>query len=152
MKNRKNQFPTPTMPVHGINRFALAALLLGLSAILSTSSARAASGNVLPPRATPLGWSLDEMTAAVANFSISGNDPAYYPDTPFQIIYRHPGNTFTVKPGAYFYVNVVFFDDSAPIIGDWPADKSGAAEYIFGRHELGGHDLFIEVDGNVTSL
>ena len=62
------------------------------------------------------------------------------------------GNSFTVKPGTYFYVNVVFFDDSEPIIGDWPADKAGAAEYIFGRDQLGGHDLAIEVDGKVTSL
>jgi hypothetical protein len=107
---------------------------------------------VLPPTATPREWTVDDMAAAVANFSISGNDPAYYPDTPFQIIYRHPGNAFTVSPGTYFYVKLVFIDDSPPIIGDWPADKSEVANYIFGRTELGAHDLEIEVDGKVYSL
>ena len=92
------------------------------------------------------------MAAAVANFSISGNDLAYYPDTPFQIIYRHPGNAFTVRPGTFLYVKVIFIDDSAPILGDWPADESGVAEYWFGRTQLGGHDMEIEVDGRVYSL
>ena len=133
-------------------RSIAAALAVSLAMAVGAPSASAGPGDVLPPTATPLGWSLDEMASAVANFSISGNDPAYYPDTPFQIIYRHPGNAFTVKSGTYFYVNVVFFDDSPPIIGDWPADKSGAADYVFGRDQLGGHDLAIEVDGKVTSL
>src|SRR4051794_24066192 len=39
---------------------------------------------VLQPRAKVFGYSLDDMASAVANFSISGNDPAFYPDTPFQ--------------------------------------------------------------------
>src|SRR5262245_6540261 len=118
----------------GIRRLMPLALLL---AAVASSPRALAGGNVLPPTAKPLGWTLDQMAEAVANFSIIGNDPAYYPHTPFQIIYRHPGNSFTVPAGTYFYVNVVFFDDSDPIIGDWPADKSGAAEYMFGRHQLG---------------
>lgn len=111
-----------------------------------------AAGKILPASAKPLGWTIDDMAAAIANFSITGNDPTFYPDTPFQIIYRHPGNSFTVAPGTYFYVKLVFIDDSWPIIGDWPADKSGAAKYIFGRAELGAHDLEMEVDGKVFSL
>jgi hypothetical protein len=123
---------------------------LGLAA--SPFSAVAGSGQVLPPTATPHGWSIDDMAAAVANFSISGNNLAYYPETPFQIIYRHPGNAFTVPPGTFLYVKVIFIDDSPPVIGDWPADKSGVAEYFFGRTQLGAHDLEIEVDGKVFSL
>ncbi len=134
------------------SRGLAASLTIGLCLAASTLSALADSGQVLPPAATPLGWSIDDMAAAVANFSISGNDLAYYPDTPFQIIYRHPGNAFTVRPGTYLYVKVIFIDDSPPVIGDWPADKSGVAEYFFGRTQLGGHDMEIEVDGKVYSL
>jgi hypothetical protein len=57
------------------------------------------AGHVLPPEARVLGYSLDDMASAVANFSISGNDPAFYPNTPFQIIYNRPDNTYTVKAG-----------------------------------------------------
>jgi hypothetical protein len=155
-------------------RVVLTLLAVGLATALYAPSARAAGGNaeqraphrghqqahwshvtagkVLPPEARPLGWTIDDMAAAVANFSISGNDPAFYPDTPFQIIYRHPGNAFTVSPGTFFYVKVFFIDDSPPIIGDWPADDSAAADYVFGRTQLGAHDLEIEVDGHVFSL
>jgi hypothetical protein len=118
----------------------------------STPSVLADSGHVLPPTAKPHGWTIDDMAAAVANFSISGNNLAYYPDTPFQIIYRHPGNAFTLKPGTFLFVKVIFIDDSAPVIGDWPASKSEAGDYFFGRTELGAHDLEIEIDGRVFSL
>lgn len=131
---------------------AITAVVLGLAILSTTASARAGSGQVLPPTAHPHGYTLDDMAAAVANFSISGNDPAYYPDTPFQIIYRRPGNTFTVAPGTFLYLKFFFIDDAEPIIGDWPADKSGVEEYIFGRDQLGGHDLEVEIDGKVTSL
>jgi len=127
-----------------------ATLVAGL--LLVAPSSQAGSGQVLPPNATPLGYSLDDMASVVANFSISGNDPAYYPDTPFQIIHRRPGNTFTVKPGTFLYLKFFFIDDAAPIFGDWPADKSGVAEYIFGRDQIGAHDFEVEVDGEVTSL
>jgi hypothetical protein len=116
---------------------------------LSSSLARAGGGAILPPAAQPQGWTLDEMAAAVANFSISGNDEAFHPDTPFQIIYRRPGNTFAVKPGTNFYIKFFFIDDAAPVIGDWPANKDEAADYVFGADQLGGHDLEVQVDEGV---
>ena len=133
-------------------RCRITAVAAGLCLAASSLSVTAGSGNVLPPTAKPQGWSIDDMAAAVANFSISGNNLDFYPDTPFQIIFRHPGNSFTVKPGTFLYVKVIFIDDSAPVIGNWPADKSGVADYFFGRTELGAHDLEIEVDGKVFSL
>ena len=51
------------------------------------SNARA---GVLPASAKPLGYSLTDMTGLLALFTTSGNDPAYYPDTPFQILYVDP--------------------------------------------------------------
>lgn len=147
-----NRLITALAAVTRISRRAVATLTTCLFLVASSATAANGSGQVLPPAATPLGWSIDDMAAAVANFSISGNDLAYYPDTPFQIIYRHPGNSFTVGPGTFLYVKVIFIDDSPPVIGDWPADKSGVAEYFFGRTQLGAHDLEIEVDGTVYSL
>lgn len=148
----RNPLMTALAAVSRMSRRTAAILTTGLCLVASSATAANRSGQVLPPEATPLGWSIDDMASAVANFSISGNDLAYYPDTPFQIIYRHPGNAFTVRPGTYLYVKVIFIDDSAPVIGDWPADKSGVAEYFFGRTQLGAHDLEIEVDGTVYSL
>jgi hypothetical protein len=134
-------------------RSALVLLTTCFSISLLTRPARAAGGgNVLPPSATPHGWSLDDMAEAVADFSITGNDPAFYPDTPFQIIYRRAGNSFTVEPGTYFYVKFFFIDDSPPVVGEWPADASEASDYIFGRDQLGGHDLEVMVDGKTSSL
>lgn len=130
-----------------------------LTAALAVAARQPRGGKVLPPEATPHGWSLDDMAAAVANFSISGNDEAYHPDTPFQIIYRKGNlqdpagaNTFVVKPGTFLYLKFFFIDDAAPVIGDWPVDKGEAADYVFGPAQLGGHDLEVEVDSNVYSL
>jgi len=122
--------------------------------LLGLQSTAFAGGNVLPTSAQPLGWSLDDMASAIADFSITGNDPAFYPNTPFQILFRNPptANTFTVKPGTFLYVKFFFIDDSPPVVGDWPADKSGAANYVFGRSELGGHNFQLTVDGKTTSL
>ena len=79
----------------------VAALGINLGAAPPAGAAER-DGKVLPPAAKPHGWTLDDMADAVAIFSISGNDPAFYPDTPFQIIYRRPGNTYTVEPGTFF--------------------------------------------------
>lgn len=142
-----------TRPLGAIGRFTrtMALTLIACTGLVALSVS-ADSGHVLPPSATPHGWSIDDMAAAVANFSISGNNLAYYPDTPFQIIYRHPGNAFTLKPGTFLFVKVIFIDDSAPVIGDWPVDESGAGYYFFSRTELGAHDLQIEIDGRVFRL
>ncbi len=129
-----------------------ATLAAGLAMLATTLSASAGSGNVLSPSEETHGYSLDDMAAAVANFSISGNDLSFYPTTPFQIIYNRPGRTFTVKPGTTLYLKFFFIDDSAPVVGNWPADKAEAGNYVFGADQLGGHDLQVVVDGQVSSL
>lgn len=134
------------------SRHGLCALLAIFVTFGLAPAVQAGPGKVLPPSATPHGYSITDMAAEVANFSASGNDPSFYPDTPFQIIYRRPGNTFTVSPGTFFYVKFFFVDDSEPVIGDWPEDASEAEDYIFGSTQIGAHDLEIEIDGLVTSL
>lgn len=140
----------------------VAATLLGASAV-----ALGGGGNVQPPQATPSGYSLAKMAAELAYFNSSGNDPKYYPDTPFQILFTNGAdasivdqtllitgtNTFEhVKTGTRLFVPVFGFDDSPPVVGDYPAGSRDAADYIFDPTEVGAHDVFIEVDGQVTEL
>jgi hypothetical protein len=125
-------------------------------------------GNVLPSTAQPSGWSLSRMTGAVAVFTISGNDPANYPDTPFQVLYYDPStrhdeivdgglhttgsNTFTVRPATSFFVPVFSVDDSPPIIGTWPTTHEQAVAYFFGPTQVGVKGLEITVDGRTSPL
>ena len=48
-----------------------------------------ASG-VLPPSATPAGYSRADMTRLLGQFTTSGNQSIYYPSTPFQVLYVDP--------------------------------------------------------------
>ena len=57
----------------------------------ATADGRGRSARVLPPSAAPLGYTREDMTGLLALFTTSGNDPAYYPDTPFQILHTAPG-------------------------------------------------------------
>jgi len=150
-KTMKNKTPEICATTRNIVR-ATRVLLAGLFVAGSIASAQAGSGSVLPPEARPHGYSLDDMASAVALFSISGNDEALLPDTPFQIIYNRPDNTFTVKPGTFLYLKFFFINDAEPAIGNFPTDKSGVADYVFGRDQLGGHDFEVEIDGEITSL
>lgn len=86
---------TRSLTARGVERrrYFLAALAMLLLAGLSTfvlpgrAAARSGGGVVLPPWATPYGYSRADMTRLLAQFTTSGNDPAYYPTTPFQILY-----------------------------------------------------------------
>jgi hypothetical protein len=53
---------------------------------------RGRPARVLPPSATPLGYSREEMTGLLALFTTSGNQ-TNYPDTPFQILFTDPART-----------------------------------------------------------
>jgi hypothetical protein len=108
------------------------------------------------------------MARANAAFSISGNNLAYYPNTPFQILYVDPAtvtptftggglietgtNSFVVTPSTPFYVPLLSLDDSPPIIGTFPTDPSGTAHYVFGHDQVGATNLALTVDGLATPL
>ena len=145
--------------------------ITGLGAVLcfvATAPAPAGDGNVLRPKASPRGYSLLDMMSATALFNTSGNDPSYYPDTPFQILYNDPStvtavgrdgglvvsgtNSFAVAPGTAFYMPMIYADDSPPIAGDFPASSSQAAAYFFGAAEAGAMDVTVVVDGKGTSI
>ena len=133
-----------------------------------SDAAARGGGNVLPATAQPFGWSLSRMTGALAFFTISGNNPENYPDTPFQVLYYDPStrvdeivdgglhitgsNTFPVKPGTWFFVPVFSVDDSPPIIGTWPTTHEQAVAYFFGPTQVGVKGLEITVDGRTSPL
>jgi hypothetical protein len=125
---------------------------------------------VLPPNAVPLGWSLERITAATAVFTASGNDPARYPNTPFQILHvkREDGfppptpvgdgirvigaSTFTVRPGTRFFVPAANADDSSPFPEPFPMTPREAVPYFFGVDQYGATGWQIKVDGNPTPI
>lgn len=149
-----------------------AALALAGAALMASpawsASAAVNGGNVLPATAQPQGWNLAKMTGALALFTTSGNNLAYYPDTPFQVLHYDPGtlqaeivdgglhttgsNTFTVKPGTSFFVPVFNADDSPPVVGTWPATHEQAVGYFFDPAQLGARGLQITVDGKAAPL
>ena len=74
-----------------VRRMAKLTVSLVILSVLSVNLVLAArGGNVLPPRATPHGYSLDDMASALALFDTSGNDLQFYPKTPFQILFQDP--------------------------------------------------------------
>jgi hypothetical protein len=106
----------------------------------------------LPPTATPYGYSLTDMTRALAAFSFNHNDPALLPKTPFQILYKAPGtntNSFAVKPGTTFFVPILNADD--PGLPDFPTTNAAAQTYLSSSKFLGGQ-FTIKVDDVVTSV
>ncbi len=111
---------------------------------------------ILPGTANPKGTSIDEMTAALGQFQDSGLDPSFLPSTRFQILFPTDLNTntgtFTVKPGTFFFIPIFSFNDSPPVIGDFPTNSSQAPGYIFGAAQIGAHDAEIEVDGQITEI
>lgn len=114
-------------------------------------------GNVLPPTATPKGYSLTEAAAATAYFNAGPRTPDTLPaNFPFQILYiaENQPTTFTVKPGTMFYVPLAWSDDSAPILGDFPDinDPEAVSDYYFNPEQLGAEYLKIMVDGKITML
>jgi hypothetical protein len=152
----------------------LAQDLLDLKAPWGVASWQAAAagqdgrgGEVLPATAQPYGLSLTDMARITAPFIVSG-DLSLYPQTPFQILYLDPttqtisqvngglvvtfSNHFSVAAGTPFYVPLVFFDDSPPVLGTYPTDPGAAANYVFAHDQFGLTNSRIVVDGRVTAI
>jgi hypothetical protein len=152
-----------------LSLIGLATVLLVAGAPVAARGASAGADNpVLPRTARPEGWSIRQMAAAVATFDASGNNPADYPHTPFQILYYDPAtnqcpvvnggldctgsNSFTVPAGKYLYVPFFNVDDSPPIIGTYPATHELAVGYFFDPAQVGGRDFSIIVDGEQVAI
>ncbi len=107
------------------------------------------------------------MAELVAPFTISGNDIAAYPNTPFQILYTNgPAagapdgegflfsgtNVFTVDQGTIFYVPILNVDDTDPVLGVFPTTPTEARRYIRKENQMGAHDVRVVIDGRHTRL
>lgn len=142
-------------------------LLVALAlAIASAGPAWSAGSHVRPPGAEPHGVSLTEMAAAVAPFTLNDNDPAHYPDTPFQVLYisgvdewqevdggliATANDSFTVAPGTALYVPLFNLTDVPPALAGFPSTPAEAAPYFFDPAQYGG-DFEIVVDGVATPI
>jgi hypothetical protein len=146
--------------------FAGAALA---TAVAMTAAAAGATGSVvLSPTAKPLGYSRAAMARALGQFTASGNNPAYFPDTPFQILYADPSsvtqtsqgcgvrfhgtNAFEVTTAAQFFVPVDNVDDSPPVIGTFPTTRTEAESYFYDQSQVGGRGFRVIIDGQATPL
>jgi len=151
-------------------RLTLGMAIAAVLCLLTPTGALAttAGGKVMPAGAQPHGWSLARMTGALALFTTGGNDPANYPDTPFQVLYVDPStvnvvpvngglqtvgsNTFTVPVGTSFFVPLFNVDDSPPVLGTWPANHQEAIGYFFGASQIGARGFEITIDGQSASI
>lgn len=155
--------------LRAVMRMLVLAAAAGALCSATAGSALATSSPVLPPAAKPFGWSLERMTGALAVFTASGNNPAFYPDTPFQILYVKDGafqaeplpggglrltgsSTFTVRPGTKFFVPMANANDSPPFPAPFPETRAEAIPYIFGDAQYGARGWEISVDGKRTPI
>ncbi len=143
------------------------ALLFGV-VTASPSAAKGGGGRALPPNARPHGYSLSEMGRETAVFSLSNNDPALLPDTPFQVLYVDPAtvgfvpddggllatgtNTFTVEVGTPFYVPLFSVNTLPPVLGVFPTTRAEAISYFFDQSQIGGKGFEVIVDGKSTPV
>ena len=135
---------------------SMVVLAVVISVLAPAVASAAGGGQVMPPQARPYGWSLTDMTLASAYFTTSYNDPMYYPDTPFQVLYwmmdGDINGFFAVRAGTYFYVPVFWFDDTQPMPLPIPATNAEAITYSFDPAWFALKDLQIVVDGEVTPI
>jgi hypothetical protein len=93
------------------------------------------------------------MSRLTALFTTSGNNPAYLPNTPFQILYVKSSqpSLFKVEAGTMFYVPLWNADDSPPVAGVFPTTPIQAKWYFFDPAQLGA-SFRILIDSNTTEL
>jgi hypothetical protein len=141
--------------------------LTSIFCVAGVSPANASGGRLLPPQASPYGYSIESIASELAQFSASGNDPQYLPDTkPIQVLYAAPetfrrfpavpdgngvlttgSNSFTVRAGTVFFVPLWNADDSPPYAAPFPTTDAEARSYFFDPDKTGGRNFEIIVDG-----
>ena len=137
---------------------ALSAMVL-MCMVSSVAEAQNGGGTIMPPSATPKGFSLSNMAALNAPFVTSGNDLKYYPDAPFQTLYvisPSTTNTFHVRTGTMIYMPIFNADDSPPILlgpplGHFPTNHDEAVFYWSDKSQLGLSQT-VTVDGRTTDI
>ncbi len=88
---------------------AVKVLMAAVGVLACTASALAGGGKVLPPDATPKGYSLSDMAVATAAYNEDQSAPL--PKVPFEVLVGDA----TVEPGTMLYLPV-FYTDNAPLL------------------------------------
>ncbi|MCC6367404.1 MAG: hypothetical protein IT165_28105 [Bryobacterales bacterium] len=158
-------------------KFVCSLAILFAIAVLVSLAFAGGGGNVMPSTARPYGYSLNDMTLKMALFQTSGNNPAYYPQTPFQVLYINfmvspptrtdiscpapnggtgdlysGASSFVVRSGTPFFVPLWSVDDSPTVLPPFPYDASLAGQYFFDPSLVGGRDFEVIADGQSTKL
>jgi len=127
-----------------------------LGVLSCTASALAGGGRVLPPDATPKGYSLRDMAAETAAYNEDQSEP--YPDVPFEVLVGSIGE-YTVRPGTALYVPIFYSDNAPPPPTDAPfprniRDQDADADYLdsVAADLYGVTAFFVQVDDETTVL
>jgi hypothetical protein len=173
LKNEKGGVMYKLKTNRAVSLGVLCLLLLMAIGLTFAADLEDVGGKVLSSDVKPYGYSLDDIARAMALFSSSSN-VQHYPTTPFQLLFTDPNtapttstvtcpdggqgtflvaaNTFPVTAGVAFFVPLFFVDDTPPVLGVFPTQKSQAADYFFGATQYGGRDMEIIVDGRSTAV
>lgn len=116
--------------------------------------------NVLPAGDKVLGYSLQDMARATANFNVSdhGSSSVPVPNTPFQFLYTsaaNPDNEFRIMQGRALYVPVVYVDNTPTVLGTFPGSAENHQQllkYFYSQLQIGTVVVQITVDGNTKEL
>ncbi len=134
------------------------ALMAVVGVFACAASALAGGGRVLPPDATPHGYSLWDAAVETAIYnvgeSLGDNDP--HPNVPFEVL----NDDATVKPGTVLYVPVFFTDNAPPLaVSPFPKDIDDEEvddDYLLDTADADtGADIeafIVQVDGKTTVL
>ncbi|SFN42054.1 hypothetical protein [Variovorax sp. OV329] len=113
---------------------------------------------ILPARAEPFGYSLEELAKATAAFNVTdhtGPPPPLVDGTSkFQMLFTTATNTFNVSRNTFLYVPVFLSDSSPPVIGTFPnvADRESVLRYVYSHRQLGLKYSVITIDGHDFNL
>ena len=88
----------------------LKVLVASVGVLTCTASALAGGGKVLPPDATPKGYSLWDMADETAAYNEDSSEPL--PKVPFEVLVGDA----TLKPGTMLYVPIFYVDNAPPLI------------------------------------
>ncbi len=119
---------------------------------------RSTAAVLLPARAEPRGYSLEDMAALTAAFNVTidalgthpGTPPKLVDGKPFQELYTTTTNTFEVRAGTVLYVPVYQNTSSPPLVGNYPVDitnRRALLHYTFSRKQLGLEYARLSIDG-----
>jgi len=145
---------------HRSNRGRTLKVLIAVAGALTCAASALAGGTVLPPNATPNGYSLSDMAVATAAYNDIG-DSEPIPDVPFEVLVGSVAD-YSVRPGTMLYVPVFYADNSLPlVVSPYPKDlqdPTADTDYLLDCADADSppgteiEAFLVQVDGKTTVL